>query len=317
MQISVVIPVKDEERGIQSLINALKGQTFLPFEVIFVDGGSTDNTRDIIKRNMPLKEFSLRLVEKERAYPGEGRNEGVKEAKGDIIAFIDGGIIPDKDWLKELAAPVLKDNSVCIVYGAYEPVIDSFIKECSNMAFVPPRTMTGGKTIRTDFIASSLFKKEVVEEAGYFPPFRAAEDKIFMENAAKLSLKTVYAPDAVVKWEIPSSIAGIYRRFTLFSFHDIIAGRMKDWHFSVMRTYALMFALYALGNFVDPFFFLGIALVWLVRIAKAFVSRKYDFKLKYLVNPAYFLTIILIVFVTDIAMFSGCIKYIKYLYAGK
>ena len=76
MKISVVIPVRDEERSIRPLLDNLLAQTQRPDEIVITDGGSTDATRDIIfeyiQTGAPIK-----LIEVDHALPGRGRNLAV------------------------------------------------------------------------------------------------------------------------------------------------------------------------------------------------------------------------------------------------
>jgi glycosyltransferase involved in cell wall biosynthesis len=308
--VSIVVPVKNEEKSIQLLIDSIANQTVLPAEVILADGGSSDRTREIIKRNIGKLPFNMKLVELEKAYPGEGRNAGIAKAGCDLIAFTDGGIALDEKWLEELVRPMELDGTIDVVYGAYKPVVDSFIKECSVMAYVPIRKKIGDKTFRTNFIASSLFKKKICEEAGLFPPFRAAEDRIFMDNVKRIGAKIAYTDKAVVRWQIPGSLGAIFGRFCEFSMHDIAAGRAKDWHYSVSRTYAVIIFLSFLGIFINRIFFVAIPALLALRVFRMLYKRREDFRLKYALDPRYLVTIIAIIFLTDIAMFCGSLRYL-------
>jgi glycosyltransferase involved in cell wall biosynthesis len=316
-KISLVIPVKDEGPNIQGLIDSILSQTLLPGEIIFVDGGSGDNTKTVIKSNIRTTKIPIRLIETDKAYPGEGRNIGIKESSFNLIALTDAGIKLDKNWLSELARPIEEDGSVDVVYGAYEPVMDSFIKECALIAFVPPKDKINGSFFRTNFIASSLFRKKIFETAGWFPPYRAAEDRIFMEKVRELGIKTRYTDRAMVFWDIPGSIEGIFRRFSAFSFHDIIAGRAKDWHYSVFRTYAAMVCFFSPGVIFNHKFLWGVAAVWVLRVLNVLFKKRHDMKLKYLLDIKYFLGINFILVVTDMALFAGALKYLRTDYAGR
>ncbi|MFC1576174.1 glycosyltransferase, partial [Candidatus Omnitrophota bacterium] len=221
--------------------------------------------------------------------------------------FTDGGIKLDKKWLEELVRPV-RENGADAVYGAYEPILDSFIKECSLIAYVPAKASCGWPAFRTDFIASSLFKKHIWKGAGGFPPFRAAEDKIFMDKVRKTDAKIKYADKALVYWQIPASIKEIFQRFREFSAHDILAARTKDWHRSVFRTYGLLLLFLALGIFISPLFFWCILGIWVLRVMRIFFKKSKDFKYKFALNPFYLFAIQFIVLVTDMAMFCGVLK---------
>lgn len=313
--VSLIVPVRDEEGTIERLIDSISLQTVLPGEAIFVDGGSKDNTKKIIKEMAREASFAIKLIEVEDAFPGEGRNLGVKESSFDLIAFTDAGIKLDKRWLEELILPMEEDGTIDCVYGAYEPIVDSFVKECSLIAYIPAKEEVGGKIFRTNFIASSLFKKKVFEDVGGFPPFRAAEDKIFMDRVKEAGARIYYTDKAKVYWEIPASIIGIFNRFSEFSSHDILAGRARDWHWSIFRTYTILLALLFLGIFIDRLFLLGTIGIWLSRLARIFYKKRENFRLKFISDIRYFLTISYIVLVTDAALFCGTMRYLKVRYA--
>ena len=83
-KVSLVVPLKDEEKTAQALIDSIGAQTLLPDDVIFVDGGSRDRTKLVIKENIDKVPYELRLIETQKAYPGEARNIGIKES---VAAF--------------------------------------------------------------------------------------------------------------------------------------------------------------------------------------------------------------------------------------
>jgi glycosyltransferase involved in cell wall biosynthesis len=313
-KVSLVVPVKNEEESVQGLIDSIAGGTLLPDEAIFVDGGSRDRTASIIKENREKAPFRIRLIETKKAYPGEGRNIGVSHSVNKLIAFTDGGIRLDRRWLEEIASPMEEDGTIEAVYGAYEPEIDSFMKECSLIAYIPPKDKIGGKAFRTNFIASSLFKKRACQRVGGFPAFRAGEDKIFMDKARELGAKIHYTDKALVYWQIPGSIKGIFNRFREFSTYDILAGRAKDWHYSVFRVYTVLLAFFLLGYLVNHLFFWGILAVCILRLAHIFFKKKESFKAKFLLDPRYLFGIAFIVLITDIALFCGSLKYLRMRY---
>ncbi|MFH1790777.1 MAG: glycosyltransferase [Candidatus Omnitrophota bacterium] len=309
--ITLVIPVKNEEKSLGPLIASIRAQTLAPDEVIFVDGGSTDRTKEIISAGTGRGAARIRLIETAGAYPGAARNMGVDESVTDRIAFTDGGITLDACWLEELDRAMRAGRGgVEAVYGRYEPVTDSFLKRCGMIAFVPAREKKGGVLFRTDFIASSLFRKKTIQSAGGFPGFRAAEDRIFMENVRGSGARIAYTDRAVVYWEIPGTAGGVFRRSREFSMHDIIAGRAKDWHVSVLSVYAATLILAAGGVCVSSGFFRLALLLWAVRLARIFYRKRADLTPAMLLNPVYAAGIIFLILVTDMGLICGTFNYI-------
>lgn len=97
--ISVVMPVYNEAANIISTLEALYSNTVLPDEVIVADGGSTDNTVQLIKERFP----QATVINNPEKNAAAGRNEGIKKAHGDVIAFTDGDCIVDKHWIENIS----------------------------------------------------------------------------------------------------------------------------------------------------------------------------------------------------------------------
>ena len=180
--VSLVIPVRNEEESLPALLDSIRRQTFQPAEVILVDGGSTDDTVKLA-RQMATSDARLRVIETTGATPGRGRNIGIEAARYEWVALTDAGIRLEPDWLEHLVAEARADEDVKVVYGNYEAVTKSFFERCAALAYLPPKAERGGgRMVRGPIIASALIRREVWEAVGGFPDLRAAEDLFFMEH---------------------------------------------------------------------------------------------------------------------------------------
>lgn len=308
MKISLVIPVKDEACSVGRLLSSISGQTRLPDEVIFVDAGSVDGTIDIIREHKDDR-LRLKLISIGAAYPGTARNAGVSEASYEAIAFTDGGIELDKDWLKELSACMSGDTAADVVYGNYAPRADTFFKQCLSMAIVPPPAVISGGRMRPRFIASSLLKRPVWQAVGGFPDYRAAEDRIFMERIEEQGYVAKFNPKATVIWDIPGDLRGVFRRFHSYSYHDLIAGRTRGWHLPVLRMYMMALLCIGLAFTVSPLFIVLPVAGFALRVIRKISINRLEpyFRLRY--APLYFIVTGFLIFFIDMAMFAGCIRY--------
>jgi glycosyltransferase involved in cell wall biosynthesis len=103
-EISVVVATRDRRPRLELLLDALAEQTLAPsrFEVIVVDDGSRDGTREELKRRMG-GEMRLRAIHRKAASgPAVARNEGWRAAEGQIVAFTDDDCEPSPRWLERL-----------------------------------------------------------------------------------------------------------------------------------------------------------------------------------------------------------------------
>ncbi|MEK6951270.1 MAG: glycosyltransferase [Nanoarchaeota archaeon] len=107
--VSVIIPAYNAEKHIEQCLNSLQRQSPLfPFEIIVVDS-STDATPTIIKIKFP----KVKLIHRDQqTYPGAGRNRGAKEARGEILAFIDSDCIATENWLEKGVEMVKKGHPI-------------------------------------------------------------------------------------------------------------------------------------------------------------------------------------------------------------
>jgi len=108
--VSVIIITKNRSDDLNRCLKSLFDQTLKGFEAIVVDGGSTDNTMEIVKR-YPVRLFVDKT--KDLAYV---RNLGAKKAKGEVLAFLDDDARADRQWL-ELAVSTLQEKPFLAAVG--------------------------------------------------------------------------------------------------------------------------------------------------------------------------------------------------------
>jgi glycosyltransferase involved in cell wall biosynthesis len=117
--VSIISPVRNAERTIDTTMQYLLNVDYPrdKMEIVLADGGSTDNTKGIIKKWMDKYNF-IRIVDvPDSKSPGHARNAALKVVKGDYILFTDGDCAPHRDWIEKLIDPFLKDDKVGMVGG--------------------------------------------------------------------------------------------------------------------------------------------------------------------------------------------------------
>lgn len=95
-QVSVIIPTFNRAQFISRATHSVIKQTFRDFELIIIDDGSTDNTKEIIE----LNKYRLRCYFQENKGVSAARNLGIQKAAGEYIAFLDS----DDAWRKQKLA---------------------------------------------------------------------------------------------------------------------------------------------------------------------------------------------------------------------
>ncbi len=303
LRVSLVIPVRNEAATIPDLLTSIRAQTLQAREIVFVDGGSVDNTVQILRRAAQA-EPSLHLLEALEATPGRGRNIGIEAACNDWIALTDAGIWLEPNWLERLAAEVERDPSVNVVFGAYEARTGTFFEQCAAAAYMAPQQQRPGGLMRGPSIVSCLLHRDVWRAVGGFSDLRAAEDLIFIERCQQVG-RIAWAPQAVVRWRLQPTLTATFRRFALYSYHNVLAGRQRYWHYGIARQYLIASLIIILAAVYGRvwLFVLGFAAV--ARVAKAIWNYREQHRLAWLLNPARLLLVGTILAVIDLATFVG------------
>lgn len=188
--VSVVIPTYNRADLIEKAVKSVINQTYKNLEIIIIDDGSTDNTKEALAN---IKDYRISYYYQENSGgPSKPKNSGIKKAKGDYIAFLDS----DDFWLTEKIEKQMEiiDNSdepnLSIVGSA--ALIDRNIffykkylyKDCDNLY---ERILSGNFILSC---SSLLIKKELFDNIGLFDEnLRVGEDWDFLIKAFKKGYK--------------------------------------------------------------------------------------------------------------------------------
>ncbi|MGI0071755.1 MAG: glycosyltransferase [Thermoplasmata archaeon] len=186
--ISVVVTVRNEERGVAPLLDSLAGQES-PVEIVLVDSESRDRTVEIAEGYARRHPGVVRVV----AQPGSrgmGRNRGVREARGELVAFTDGDCIADSGWLRALRrglaeAPVAAGRTVAVGKPAYGHLERVELFQSGYDVTYPSCNLA--------------YRRALFEQLGGFDPrFITAEDIDLNLRAVRAGASIRYLPDAVI-----------------------------------------------------------------------------------------------------------------------
>lgn len=135
--ISIIVPVYNASAYIRETISMVAAQTYGNWELLLVDDGSEDDSREKIRESMESGDARIRLIEKQQNEgAARARNTGIEASKGRYVAFLDADDLwmPDK-LEKELA--FMKEKQAAFVFTAYE-FGDEDAKRTGKVVNVPP-----------------------------------------------------------------------------------------------------------------------------------------------------------------------------------
>lgn len=212
---SVVIPCKDEVDTLAACLHALRTQDFPPgrFEVLVVDGGSTDGSRDLARR------ARVRLLTDGATGPGGARNVGIRAARAPIVAFTDADCVPARDWLTRHAEVFAEDPGLAGVGGAMRMSRESALGALEDL-----ETRVHYRGLITSNVA---YRRDVLLEVGGFAEdLRCAEDYDLAWRVMDAGHRVQFDPRPVVVHDPPelsNGLARYLRKQTWYARHDVPA----------------------------------------------------------------------------------------------
>lgn len=262
-KVSIIVPTKNNGDILEKCLASIKNLDYPneDYEVIIVDGHSTDRTVEIAKK------YGCKIAYEDVGTRGGACNIGVKTAKGEYIMFTDADCVVPKDWLRSLIKHFNNEKVACVGGPNITPEDDTEFAKCVGvvLSFLSkPGSRYGlniDKVIETfhNSGCNVAYRKNAIEEAGWFnEKLITCEDEELDYRIKEKGHKILYTPHAKVYH---------YRRPTWKKFYKqaykYAVGRMqaiklhwktgKWYHWIVPALILLIVVLFAL-SFLNPVF---------------------------------------------------------------
>lgn len=251
--ISVICPIYNEEKYIAKCINSILEQDYPKddLEVLFVDGMSTDNTRQIIKECQKDNPWIRVLDNPERVVP-YAMNYGIEAAKGDIIIRIDAHAIFPKKYLSTLVR-YQKDLNADNVGGVMEtlPANNSLQARAIAIALSSSFGMgnsyfrVGATELRqVDTVPFGCYPKRVFETVGtYDEELTRNQDDELNGRVIKNGGKIYLIPNLVIKYFARDSISKTRKMFYQYGLYKPLVNKKLGSPATIRQFFPLMFVL--------------------------------------------------------------------------
>ena len=205
--VSVIVCSYNGSNTLRQCLESLGKIDYPNYEVVLIDDGSTDNTREIAA-DFP----EVRYIYQTNHGLSHARNHGAAEAKGEIFAYTDSDCMADPDWLYYLISTLLSGDYGGVGGPNVSPPAQNWVQAC--VAAAP-----GGPShvLLTDTVAEHIpgcnmaWYRWAFENVGGFDPeyHKAGDDVDFCWRIQQSGHEIAFSPTALV-WH--------YRRFTLRAF---------------------------------------------------------------------------------------------------
>lgn len=233
--VSIVVPVRNGEETIGPCLEALVALDYRgAHDILVVDNGSSDSTA------ARVADLGLPLVQERAQGRAIARNTGIRETRGEIVAFVDADCIAEPSWLTELVRPY-HDPDVAGVGGE----IHAVPPETAVQVYLDRREscwqqycVQGGRRKRSGFLitANASYRRSVLELVGGFDPhFVTAEDVDLGYRVRNAGYRLAYAGDAIVRHQLRATTRELFRQRYGYGYGRVLLRRRHD----LRRGYSL------------------------------------------------------------------------------
>ena len=257
--ISVVVPIRNEEKFIAKTLNNILAQDYPSdkLEILVVDGLSTDRTREIVG-NIAAKDPRVQLLDNPKRLSSAARNVGAKAARGEIVCYIDGHVHIDNNQLLKNTASLMAEKDVSAL--SRPQILDTPDNDFFQKAVSLARKSAFGHgldstiySLEEDYVdptsSGASYKKEIFEKVGYFDEnFDAAEDVEFNYRVGLGGFKSFTSPKLAVYYYPRKNLKDLFRQLARYG-----TGRFK-----FLRKHSEAFSS---GALIPPLYFLGLAVL--------------------------------------------------------
>jgi succinoglycan biosynthesis protein ExoA len=261
LSISVIVPVRDEGRHIQSTLCQLLSQEHdaNKLEILVIDGGSTDDTAAKV-REIAENHPCVRLLHNPKRLSSAARNLGIQFARGDLIVIVDGHCeLEGSRMLANLSSAFERSGAACVgrpqpldISGATPMQQAIALARASRLGHHPDSFIYAN---RERFVPAHsvavAYRRAVFERLGGFDErFDACEDVEFNHRADKAGLTCFFTPSVQVHYHPRAKLRGLFRQLVRYG-----RGRVR-----LLKKHPDTFSL---GSFLPAGYWIGVLSGWL------------------------------------------------------
>lgn len=198
--ISFIVPCYNAAKYLTDLIKSVQNQTNSNWELILIDDGSTDNTREIV--DIFLNDKRIHYIYQNNNGVSNARNHGLKEARGEYITFIDADDWIEKNFVESISHVDLANINIC---GYREIYPNGKIKTQCKPSFIYSNSPLETYTVRNSYFRTPwavVFKHDFINEnhLSFREDLTWGEDTIFLLLTTIKAENICFIPDVIYNY---------------------------------------------------------------------------------------------------------------------
>lgn len=171
MKVSIIMPVYNKAKYLETMVNCVLSQTYTNFELIIINDGSTDGS-DLICNNLN-KDNRVKVIHIKNGGVSNARNKGLEIATGEYIQFLDADDYIEKNMLEDLVKIADKNKPDLIISGIkkidkHNKLIENILPNFDGMIEVPKMMENFGEIQRKTgiygYISNKFIKRSIIRE---------------------------------------------------------------------------------------------------------------------------------------------------------
>jgi succinoglycan biosynthesis protein ExoA len=219
--VSVLIPVRNEERYIERCLYSVASQDYPRdrIEVIVIDGMSDDGTRAIVTRFAHESTLDLRLIENTQQRPAPAMNLGIAAARGDVLLRVDGHAALAPDYLRRCVEALAAHDADC-AGGVLQSEGETYLGKTIAIAMASwfgvggAAFRVGGSAGPVDTVAFGAYRRDVFERIGRFAEdIDAGEDDELNYRLREAGGVIVLVPEARATYTVRSGLRPLWHQY--------------------------------------------------------------------------------------------------------
>lgn len=271
-KVSIICPVFNEEKYIDRCIQSITEQDYPldSLEVLFIDGRSTDRTREIIEGYIKDNPY-IRLLDNPQQVVPFALNKGIEESSGEVIMRIDGHCTYPTNYVSELVKYLYKldaDN----VGGVWNtrPAKNTAVCHAIALASSHPFGVGGSmhkigtsEIIETDTVPFGCYKREVFEKIGLFDTDLVRnQDDEYNGRLINAGGKIFLIPQVIINYTARDSICKMRKMYYQYGLYKPLVNKKLGAPATIRQFFPMFFLLGLIIGGVLSIFLLWIAMIY-------------------------------------------------------
>lgn len=239
--ISLILTLLNESSTIAGLRDSIDRQTRLPDEVVVVDGGSSDDTLDLLSVWSSEASYPIKVLPVPGCGIAEGRNIAISEAIGEVVSITDGGSILPDTWIEDLSRAI--EDGANVASGFFYSSRSEGVGAIVGAVITPTLDEIDPDSFLPSSRSIALERRAALDVGGYPEWLDYCEDLVFDIELRQRGYLFVFVPSAAVGWDARSTLGSYAKQYYRYARGDGKAGLWPKRH-------AVRYLAYAMGLFL-------------------------------------------------------------------